>query len=642
MSTSTTENGRGWLRWLGLAAVPLLVAGLLVWGVGYGGASRGTVMAAVVNDDQPVTIQGQVVPLGRQLAGLLVGRSDEQFRWVLTSSADARRGLDSGDYRAVVTVPPSFSQRATSAAASNDAAAAAQGVVSVTTARDSALADGAVAQQVVEAATTALNAQVVQTYLDNVYLGFNTLHTELGKASDGAAQLAAGAKKASTGARQLSDGAVQLDNGSGRLASGAQELSDGLADARRQTADLPAQARRLAAGARQVADGNQQLADQVVPVADAALKGIDALPSLGTTVDQFTQLADRCPRLLFGGFCSRLDVATGQISSQATQLGTRKGGIRGQIVELRDGVSALADGSGKVADGTQQLADAAPQLANGIARAATGARQLADGAHRLNDGSGRLATGAGQLSDGVSKVHGGLTTLADGLAGALSQIPTFTPAERSRLAKAVTTPTMVDAGSTATARLAGSLFLVLALWLGAMATFASRRPVHAALASSQPTWRLFGAAARSVLAVAAVAGSVLGVAMAAYLRLGPGRSFGLIVVAALIAMVFALVNQALVALLGNAGVVIGLVVAVVTAIVGISSTSASALASLARLMPTQDAGTVLRAVTIGGGGLASAVLALVVWAGISAVGYAWAIERQRTVPLRQLRPTAVS
>lgn len=642
MTMSSSEIGRGRLRWVGLASVPLLVAGLLMWASGGDGSGRGTAMAAVVNEDRPVTIQGQLVPLGRQLAGLLVDGSDEQFHWVLTSAADARRGSTNGDYRAVVTIPPSFSQRATAAAATNDAGKAAQGVVSVTTARDSAVADGAIARQVVQAATTALNAQVVRTYLDNVYVGFNTLHSGLGKAGDGAAQLAAGAQRASTGAHQLADGSALLHEGSGRLASGARRLSAGLADARRQTADIPSQSRRLAAGALQVADGNQQLASQVVPLANAALGGIDALPSLSTSLGSLVQVAGRCPRLLFRDFCSRLDRATGEMTDQSSRLSMDQGGIRGQIVRLRDGVIALANGSRQVADGTQQFADAAPRLTKGIAQAATAARQLADGARQLNDGTGRLTTGAGQLSDGVSRVHGGLTTLADGLGGALSQIPTFTAAERSRLSKVVATPTLVGAGSTATARLAASLFLVLALWLGAMAAFASLRPVPAALASSCSTWRLVGAAARPVVILTMVTGVALGIGTAVYLRLGLWRSVGLVVVAALIATVFALANQALVALLGNGGRVIALIAVLVTAMVGITSTSPSAVDSLARLLPTHDAGTALRAVTMGGDGLLSAVLMLMVWAGASAAGTAWAIERQRVVPLRRLRLAAAA
>jgi putative membrane protein len=201
----------------------------------------------------------------------------------------------------------------------------------------------------------------------------------------------------------------------------------------------------------------------------------------------------------------------------------------------------------------------------------------------------------------------------------------------------VATPTLVKAGTSATARLTGSLFLVLALWLGAVAAFLSRRPVPPVLASSRSTWELTAATGRPAVTVAAVTGVVLGGGMAVYLGLGFGRSIGLVVVAVLVAVAFALVNQALVALLGVAGSSVGLVAVLLTAIVGLTSTSPSTVASTARLLPTHPAGTAFRAVTMGGDGLLGGVLALALWAGVAVAGTAWAIERRRRVPPRLLR-----
>lgn len=54
------------------------------------------------------------------------------------------------------------------------------------------------------------------------------------------------------------------------------------------------------------------------------------------------------------------------------------------------------------------------------------------------------------------------------------------------------------------------------------------------------------------------------------------------------------------------------------------------------------AGTDFRAVTMGGGGLVGALLGLAAWAVVALVATAWAIERHRTVPARQLRPSPPS
>ena len=100
---------------LGVILVPLVLAGGFLWATWDSDTRLGRVEAAVVNEDEPVTIDGQLVPLGRQLAGGLVDSDeDRNFSWVLTDGADATEGLASGRYAAVVRIPSDFSARATS------------------------------------------------------------------------------------------------------------------------------------------------------------------------------------------------------------------------------------------------------------------------------------------------------------------------------------------------------------------------------------------------------------------------------------------------------------------------------------------------------------------------------------------------
>ena len=100
---------------LGLLLVPLVVAGGFLWATWDFDSRLERVEAAVVNNDEPVRVNGQLAPLGRQLAGELVeGPEEENFRWTLTDNADAADGLAAGRYAAVVTIPADFSARATS------------------------------------------------------------------------------------------------------------------------------------------------------------------------------------------------------------------------------------------------------------------------------------------------------------------------------------------------------------------------------------------------------------------------------------------------------------------------------------------------------------------------------------------------
>ena len=65
----------GWRTILGLLLVPLTAAGVLLWGLWNPTDRLDTMTAAVVNLDEPVTVNGQMVPLGRVLAGKLVGEA---------------------------------------------------------------------------------------------------------------------------------------------------------------------------------------------------------------------------------------------------------------------------------------------------------------------------------------------------------------------------------------------------------------------------------------------------------------------------------------------------------------------------------------------------------------------------------------
>ena len=82
MALLSLERPRGvkkvsWLTLLGIVLVPLAIGGLLVWALWNPTDRLDQITAAVVNEDTPVEINGQTVPLGRQLAaGLVTGGTE--------------------------------------------------------------------------------------------------------------------------------------------------------------------------------------------------------------------------------------------------------------------------------------------------------------------------------------------------------------------------------------------------------------------------------------------------------------------------------------------------------------------------------------------------------------------------------------
>jgi putative membrane protein len=121
LERSTGSRRLGWVSLVGVLLVPIMLAAGFLAATWNSSSRWHKIDAAVVNLDEPVKINGQTVPLGRQLAGGLVKggdgdsrKADQNFAWVLTDSEDAGDGLADGRYAAVVTIPKDFSARATS------------------------------------------------------------------------------------------------------------------------------------------------------------------------------------------------------------------------------------------------------------------------------------------------------------------------------------------------------------------------------------------------------------------------------------------------------------------------------------------------------------------------------------------------
>uniref|UniRef100_UPI0013005422 YhgE/Pip domain-containing protein n=1 Tax=Desertihabitans aurantiacus TaxID=2282477 RepID=UPI0013005422 len=236
LTLERADRSRGvtWWSLVGLVLVPVIVAAGFLWATWGSDDRLDRVQAAVVNLDEGTEVNGQRVPLGRQLAAGLVDSEEENFTWTLTDSEDAESGLASGRYAAVVTIPENFSEAATSYG--GDAAEAEQAEIDVRTSEVTGIADGAIGQTVGNVAVATLNTELTKTYLDNIYLGFNDIADQFGTVADGAGDLADGAEEladgteqSAEGAGQLSDGLSQLGTAGGELASGGQELASGAA-----------------------------------------------------------------------------------------------------------------------------------------------------------------------------------------------------------------------------------------------------------------------------------------------------------------------------------------------------------------------------------------------------------------------------
>ena len=670
-----------WWAWLGLIIVPVLVVGLLSGAFWAPAANHGTAKVAVVNDDEPADINGQMAPLGREMAAKMANSTDSGYSWEMTSASDAEQGLQSGDYSAVVTIPKDFSTKAVTSM-SGEPKDAKQAVINVRTSPSAPPADAAATESSLRQSVGKFNSQVIGMYVNGLLGGFSQMHDQMGTVSDGANKLADGSRQLADGngqlaegthgladgtgqlsdaAHQLDGGAGQLTNGIGQLSGGSGQLAGGLTQMEQQTAQLPQLTQQLADGAKQVANGNRQVANTITPIADQIIKLIDALPSTDKSNDRVSGLAEKCPATVAPEFCDQLKSASGGLSQDTSQVTGLKTKLRDAAMQAKNASEGLAYGSEQVANGNQQLADKMPELTGGISATADGSRQLDGGIKALHDGAGQLSGGMGQFAGGVDQLDGGVgqlaggadqlaggsdqlaggnRQLADGLNQAGDKIPHYSDEERDHLKDVVASPAAFDSSSQNFGKAMTGLLVALALWAGALATYLLTRAVPEDLVTSRkPTWKIVGLAALPGTTASVATATVLSAVLAPILDLSFAQWASFFGIAVLGAVSFVALNQALSVLFKRAGSIVSIAVLVLTLATGIISTVPGFFDAAAAVLPTHGASQALNAVLTGSDGAVSGVVQLVAWLAAGVVASVVATERARALPAKQLRFT---
>lgn len=681
-----TRRPISWITLLGVLLLPALIGGILVAAL-YNPTERLDAMnTAIVNNDEPVEVDGQTTPLGRLLTAGLVEGSDEldsNLTWTISNEEDATEGLEDGTYDAIVTIPENFSAAATSTAPGGTPERA---TIELTASPEARIVDDAITTQVTQTAASVLGEQLTTTYLENVFLGFTTLNEQLGEAADGASRLADGATSAADGAAQLADGAAtaadggysladgvrQLQTGADGIASGAaslatgatktsagldewaagarpiaegtQALADGLAEAAQQTAAIPAIPSDIVDGVKALtADGEQnvQAVTAAVEAISAAAAACDPAVAGAELCDSLTETATEAQEALpaLQSTVGDSEQLAADIDALATFGPTLTAGLEtsaAAAAELAGGMTQLADGAGQLADGAGQLADGAGQLSTGAATLADGAGSAATGADQLADGVGALADGADDLSTGVDQLADGTGDLADGLDQAVDGVPSYTDSQAEELAAIVAEPVAADGtGTSLFGASAVPLLATLALWFGGLASFLVLQAVPRSALSSR---RSSATLALRALAPGAAIGALQGVLVAVVVQLAAGYDLGAWLLFAamcvLAGVAFAAVNHALVALFGGIGRWVSVLVGVLAVATGIVSTVPGTLLDVAGLLPTAPAYAAMLAALTDAGGGASAATGLVLWTILAIAASVLAVTRHRSTSAR--------
>ncbi|GGD87129.1 YhgE/Pip domain-containing protein [Microbacterium murale] len=629
-----------WLTILGILLLPAAVGGILVAALQNPTERLDTMTAAIVNLDEPVTIDDQYTPLGRQLASGLVEGSDEldsNLSWVISNEEDAAEGLADGSYQAVITIPAEFSAAATSSgqAISDGGGTAEQATIEVTTPDDGLVADDLITQQIASVATSTMGTMLSEATMENVLVGFTTIGDQIGEAATGAQELATGARSAADGAAALPDGATKLADGASQLGTGASELAGGLgtiatgtqdaangasalgsgltsgAAALEQNGLVPAELFTAANGAQQATAGVKSGVDDLTTGLNALLAACVGRETTDPVCVGLAEMAAGMPQLQEGAN-GAAQAAAGTASGLGAFNTEASATIAGQLRTAGDGALSLADGLYQLADGTDQSAAGANSLS-------TGAVALSDGATQLSDGAAELATGVDKLATGTGDLAGGLKTASESL-------PSFDDQESSSLASVIADPVSSNSSmNTIFGPTAIPLLAAVVLWFGGLASFIVMRAHTARTLTSRRSSA--GLALRAFAPAAAIgAGQGLLVALivqfvASYDAAAWWAFAGTAVVAGI---AFAAVNQALVALFGGIGRWVSALIGVVAVATGLISTVPGWLASIGQALPTAPAFTGLIAAN------GSALASLVVWGVLSLIATTLIVAVRRT------------
>lgn len=437
-----------WTTWIVLLLVPALVAGGVLYGTWHSDARLREVRAAVVNHDEMVEIDGQKMPLGRQLAAAIVDSDRIQnLTWVLADDASAAAGLRTGDYAAVVTIPPEFSAAATSFAKPVEEAA--QATVVVETSPVVGLSETAVGQAVAYAAVNSLNDFLTEEYLTRIYLGFGEQKRSMIELADGTRQLADGAGKLATGAdasaegaARLADGADTLAVGTGTWASGATTYAHGVGAYTDGVTRLSGGLHTYADGARSYADGVGQYAGGINSALRPARDAVAALPEWGEWLARIDDWISQAP-----AHAQRIAAQLTDLLTLVRDFVIRVDGLLGQtgtvastVAAARDQASALASGSVACPDELDAAAceayaagasAAATQMRGALATAADDAAALAGTARELGPIAQRILAALDRAQEAVDS----LDEWADGLqrshATLKASLPAGTPLTRA-------------------------------------------------------------------------------------------------------------------------------------------------------------------------------------------------------------------
>ena len=314
---------------------------------------------AVVNQDQPVEYEDTTLKVGEELVENLKDNDELDFHFL--DSEEAEKGLESGEYYMVVTIPKDFSKCASTLMDEHPQ----KMQLNYSTNPGSNYIASKMSETAFARIKNEVANEVTKTYTDTVFEQLVDIADGMQDGADGAGEIVDGVEKLQDGNDTIKENLEVLAKSSLTFKDGSDELSVGLKD--------------YTEGVSKVADGTVTLKN-----------GTQQLASGGNTLKKGTETLHAGIVNLASG-TQALDKSTSSLTSGVSTLLT--------------GANTLSLGAGSLYTGTTSYVQGTNALASGVKSYVGGVNQLASGADQLSGltSLGTVSSGISQLNTAVSK-----------------------------------------------------------------------------------------------------------------------------------------------------------------------------------------------------------------------------------------------
>ncbi|PIB74921.1 YhgE/Pip domain-containing protein [Mycolicibacterium brumae] len=476
LGTDVKRFSRGVMPRIAMTVVvlmPLLYGAMYLWAFWDPFNEVGRVPVALVNSDRGATVDGKRLDVGAQVAQGL--RDSHQLDLREMPEAEAASQLSSGKVYFTITLPEDFSKNVASPTGDDPE----QAKVRFTFNGANNYLGSIIGQNAAREVINKVNAEIGEQSIGAVLTGLTDAGEGLGKAADGADELHDGLVQADDGAHQLSAGLNTASDGTTKLAAGTKQLRTGVDNALNPMIDVLGDLDTLAVNPDDVANAALHLAGAVRSTSDRIAAMNINYAHAAVVVDQVVDFLRNNPDETLKHMGEFLASAQKLMRAKDMDPATDTG-----LAAWRTNAAKLENDLANPDSKLRQFLTKATngQLRKDVVKLRDGVEQLDNGAQQLKTGMTQLSAGAAKLADGTSQLRDGSAELATKLRDGSTQVPSWTPEQRTATAKTLAAPATLEIVEHNPMKTFGTgfapFFMPLALFIGALIVWMLLKPLQ--------------------------------------------------------------------------------------------------------------------------------------------------------------------